>query len=293
LLLALVGLWPLLRTDRFFLFWLTLSIAVPVYVISSWWNWWYGMSFGHRAFIDYYPLFFISIALGFQYIRSKLFLHFLVFIAVMSMGLNQIYMKQYRDYIFYWQMDKDMFWRVFLHTSRPYAGLFWEEEKLQQTLITLNDKFPVQKSIIKMGYEDPEEQANVQLAKGIAHTGIFSAKLGSEQMYATILNMTVPDSLTSQELAILSSVFMQPLENPIKQELYFILEVWRDGQIVQRLEATTRTHNQFTHQWNRLLVVQQYGFSFLPGDSFLVYLYNPFKNTVYWDDFSLFLYARE
>lgn len=30
---------------------------ISYYVISSWWAWWFGGAFGHRAFIDFYPLY--------------------------------------------------------------------------------------------------------------------------------------------------------------------------------------------------------------------------------------------
>jgi hypothetical protein len=50
-----------------------LAVVVPgilllgTYVISCWWCWWYGGSFGQRAFIDYYPL----LALGFAAVFTR------------------------------------------------------------------------------------------------------------------------------------------------------------------------------------------------------------------------------
>ncbi len=287
----LLGIWPLFRTNKFFLFWLVISIAGPVYIIASWWNWWYGMSFGHRAFIDYYPLFFISIALGLQGINSRLMHNFFIVISLMFLTLNHIYMKQYKGYIFYWKMDRDMFWRVFLHTSRPYKGLFWEDEKYQITLNKLHDSFPVTRAIRSIGYEEPQEREGNQTVRGMAHTGIFAAGMIPEQEYGSILRFQLPDSLAMQQLAILSQVFVRPQCNPIKKEILFTLEIWRDGQVVHSQQSTSRTWNHFANQWNRLFMVHYEGFQFMPGDSLFFYLYNPYRNTVYWDDFTLFMYG--
>ncbi len=286
------GIWPLFKNNRYFLFWLLISIAVPTYVIASWWNWWYGMSFGHRAFIDYYPLFFISIAFGIQHIRNNFALNFLMVVALMCIGLNHIYMKQYKNYIFYWKMDKDKYWRVFLHTTEPYMGLFWEEEKYQYTLTNLNNEFPVTKASYNIGFEEQNERENIIPARGMAHTGIFSASIPAEQEYSTLIRFQIPDSLSMQKIALLSQVFVRPVSNPIKKELLFVLEIWRDGQVVHSQQSTSRTYNHFADQWNRLYLVHTEGFYFMSGDTVFFYLYNPFQNTVYLDDFTLYLFCE-
>lgn len=293
LIFSLIGFGVLLRTGKYFLFWLFLSIAVSTYVIASWWNWWYGMSFGHRAFIDYYPLFFIAIAIGLNHMKNKLFLHFFIFISLVCIGWNQMQLKQYRSYIFYWKMDKDMFWRVFLHTSRPYKGLFWEDEKFENTLSRFNDAFPVQKAIFRSDYESAEERRDITAARGIAHTGIFSARLEPGQEYGALLRTEIADELTNQTLAMLGYVFIRPLNDPTRKEIFVVLEVWRDGQVVHSFQSSSRTYNQFAHQWNRLYIIQTEGYTFQAGDSVFVYLYNPYQNTVYWDDFTFGLYGKE
>jgi hypothetical protein len=37
-------------------------MAVNVYLIASWWDWQFGASYGHRGFVDFYPLFAIGLA---------------------------------------------------------------------------------------------------------------------------------------------------------------------------------------------------------------------------------------
>lgn len=43
-----------------------LVLLATLYIISSWWAWWFGFSFGHRGFTDYYAIF----ALGWGYFFS-------------------------------------------------------------------------------------------------------------------------------------------------------------------------------------------------------------------------------
>lgn len=50
--------WDRSRAGAAALYW-----TVNVYVISSWWIWYYGSGFGHRAFIEHYVVFIIPLAL--------------------------------------------------------------------------------------------------------------------------------------------------------------------------------------------------------------------------------------
>jgi hypothetical protein len=54
--LSLVGLVWLRRHARAFALIVPLLTLLGAYVISCWWCWWYGGSFGNRGFIDFYPL---------------------------------------------------------------------------------------------------------------------------------------------------------------------------------------------------------------------------------------------
>lgn len=66
MIIAVIGLASLWKTHRK-LFWNTsLFFILNVYIIASWWCWWFGGSYGHRAFIDSYPLMAIPIAAWIQ-----------------------------------------------------------------------------------------------------------------------------------------------------------------------------------------------------------------------------------
>jgi hypothetical protein len=66
-LLGLAGLW---RYAREWILSVLLTIVVTVYVVSSWWCWWYGGSFGQRVLIDLYPLFALGMGAAITWIAK-------------------------------------------------------------------------------------------------------------------------------------------------------------------------------------------------------------------------------
>jgi hypothetical protein len=60
--LGLVGLLWLRRYAQAWALVVPLLVGIGTYVISCWWCWWYGGSFGNRVFIDFYPL--LALGLG-------------------------------------------------------------------------------------------------------------------------------------------------------------------------------------------------------------------------------------
>lgn len=53
---AVAGLWYLRRNAREFFIPIVIYLPLNLYIISSWHIWWYGGSFGHRAFVESYAL---------------------------------------------------------------------------------------------------------------------------------------------------------------------------------------------------------------------------------------------
>lgn len=74
LLLAVAGLvWGIVRSDqpdRGFLLSLLISLIAIWYVNSSWYAWWFGKSFGARAFVDFSGIFVLGLGIAFEFIRS-------------------------------------------------------------------------------------------------------------------------------------------------------------------------------------------------------------------------------
>ena len=104
-----------------------LVLLFITYLLSSWWSWWYGMSYGQRAFIEFYPLFFIII--GFALSHTRYYIGFIALVfSISTTLLNVIQMTQYKHYIFYWEMDKEIYWKYFLKTHWKYNNQSWIEK---------------------------------------------------------------------------------------------------------------------------------------------------------------------
>lgn len=91
--------------------------ALLIYVLSSWWNWWYGGSFSSRVLVEFLPFFAIGLALLLQQKQSaiKVLSRSLV---VICLVLCQIQVYQYRYYLIHWEnMTQERYWEVFLKTK--------------------------------------------------------------------------------------------------------------------------------------------------------------------------------
>lgn len=96
-----LALWILLffilsKQDKFVKAILSIWLVLLVYLLSSWWNWYYGDSYGSRVMIDFLPLFTLMFALGLDSIKpifQKVFLGFSLM--VMVLNLFQTYQYYY------------------------------------------------------------------------------------------------------------------------------------------------------------------------------------------------------
>jgi len=96
LLLALVGWAWLPQTLRGWRTPAAVVMAVNTYLIASWWDWQFGASYGHRGFVDFYPLFAIGLAAFFTRVAAASILRRTVTGAVAALCLVSMFqMLQY------------------------------------------------------------------------------------------------------------------------------------------------------------------------------------------------------
>lgn len=118
------------------------AFSILIYVLSSWWYWSYGASFGSRVMIDFYPLIILAIVPLLRSSRWILKLSLIPFIGFASYAaVIQTY--QYKNYIITWDsMTEADYWRVFMQTDDKYRGLLWQEkwnpDLIEKELFTVN-----------------------------------------------------------------------------------------------------------------------------------------------------------
>ncbi|MBA3971289.1 MAG: hypothetical protein H0X46_03960 [Bacteroidetes bacterium] len=120
LIFMLIGLARYFNTNKA-IFWSTvLFMSLTIYLLSSWWAWSYGISWGIRPMIDYYPLLSLPLAAGFQFaLKSSRAISWccgaLIFLMIM---LNLFQTWQYKNgLIHYDDMSREAYFKGFFQTK--------------------------------------------------------------------------------------------------------------------------------------------------------------------------------
>lgn len=101
-LISLMGIYKLFHQNKFKGLYILLFLFVLVYVLSSWWNWWYGGSFSSRVILDYLSVFMLLYAATLEYSKKSL-RYALITFSAFCLVLCQIQTYQYRYYIIHWE----------------------------------------------------------------------------------------------------------------------------------------------------------------------------------------------
>ncbi len=128
LFLSLAGLFRLFFMRKYYqvFSWLFFFLLIT-YLFSSWHSWSYGASYGSRAFIDYYSIFFILFAIALNE-SSAIFKTIFLLFSILTIPVNLIQTYQYKTYILHWtDMNKEKYWEVFLKTKNRYHGILWKK----------------------------------------------------------------------------------------------------------------------------------------------------------------------
>jgi len=113
---SLIGGYFMYKKSKYELFTLLVFFSILTYVMSSWWNWWYGGSFSARVYVEYLPIFAILLSYILQEVnivkwRNRFII--LLFILIVS---NQKQTYLYRiGYIHWAEMTKKKYWESLIY----------------------------------------------------------------------------------------------------------------------------------------------------------------------------------
>ncbi len=115
---SLFGFIPLWKQNRFRAIYLFVLLFVLIYVLSSWWMWFYGGSFGTRVIVEYLPLFALLIFFLIDSLKNKLLQVTVISSIVLLTLFCQFQTWQYRFFVIHWSdMTEEKYWNVFLSTK--------------------------------------------------------------------------------------------------------------------------------------------------------------------------------
>jgi hypothetical protein len=186
MLLIFSGFMVLYRRSKYQFYGISGFFIVLIYVLSSWWNWFFGDSFGMRAMIDYYPICAILLGLGFTSLtKLKTGRIFLTLFLMLVVPLNLIQAYQYeRGIIHPDSMTKEKYWYVFLKTGKNYEQVLGgQPEPMFESLKTYQrlDYF------MDMETVSPLWTNNGIKLSGESYSGMYLAELNDTIVYSPTL----------------------------------------------------------------------------------------------------------
>ena len=136
-----------------------LFFCLLVYVLSSWWMWFYGHTYGSRVMIDYYSVI-ILFGSSFFILKSNFFKVLFSMILLTFSYISIIQTYQYQNYILHWSlMNYERYWQTFLKTDEKYKGLLWiDKHDISDKKLVFNKKVTSpQKMLMEYNYLDSNQ----------------------------------------------------------------------------------------------------------------------------------------
>lgn len=125
LLLAVAGVFVGVFKNKGRFGWLIAFLFISTWIISSWWMWYYGGSYGHRAFIEYYPFFAIGLAALLTYGIGPIKPWVFALIGTTFILLQLVQTYQFNKHIITFDnMTKTKYWNLFLRTGDDLAWYY-------------------------------------------------------------------------------------------------------------------------------------------------------------------------
>jgi hypothetical protein len=120
-LLSLGGLVVIAKQSKFQAWSLVIFFSLLIYITASWWNWYYGPSFGQRPFIEFYPLNALLLAILISSAVKLKHQRVIYGIAGLLMVLNLVQSFQYvKNIISPFDMNYEKYKYTFLRTAPKY-----------------------------------------------------------------------------------------------------------------------------------------------------------------------------
>jgi len=98
------------------------AMSISIYIIFSWWCWWYGGGFSARALVEFYVIMSFPLGAFFTYIIQKnvLVKGLTSILVVFLLWLNLFQHQQYRTSLLHWDsMSKEAYWAIWGKQSWP------------------------------------------------------------------------------------------------------------------------------------------------------------------------------
>lgn len=292
--ISLFGLRNLFKRNKYQFFMLLSFLIILIYIISSWWSWYYGDSFGLRTFIDYYFIFGLLLGLLLERNQAGLRRVFLFLILIFFVILNMLQSYQYyKGIIHVNNMSSEKYWQVFLKTGDKHINSLggnmdiepFSKKNKELIYTTVNDF----ESTVSNWKNGPVSNKSICNREGVASN---YCEYGSNKFGATFRIQNDSTFFNSKKIFIEASLRKLELDNTNLSNVLFVVQINNkdnQNQYYYRFKVN-EINTKKVCEW------QNYNYTFvLPklesiDDQISIYLWNRDREKFIIDDFKLNFY---
>ncbi len=259
MLLAVIGIFLPNKKTKLFSLSAFLTISLCIYVVYSWWTWWFGGSFGSRPMIEYYAVLAIPLGNFYEWAekRRNYFRSFLFLIVAFFVYLNLFQTWQYKTGLLHYDsMTSKAYFTHFLKSEvnvRHYTELRHPDYK--RALNGLPFEFaPTQQGREYFKIQDFEvpDPGNIHLTQEIKKGGSFSCKISDSDTLVNILTFEAVDLMQYAPDTIFFSADVFAREAILEGELTFTYKLKNDSSVYEEKNIHIHIDGNKTNSWNTI-----------------------------------------
>jgi len=280
----------LFRKNKYQFFWFLAFFIILIYVFSSWWNWFYGDSFGMRPMVDFTSIFILVISLSFNNIKSaikKLLLLFLLIVTTLNLVQSYQYVK---GIIHPDSMNMTAYFKVFLKTSAKYKGLISGGPEYYYGKLA---ERPFYSKLNDFEVPGAKNFNSKNLIKGKSHSGDYSLKFDDKKLYGGAYELIIPDSFRGRKNLYLkfSTYYYETAPNSAKKALYIMDIKNAEGKTMfYKSAALKQIPDDIIDEWRKSETGVKIPEIINDYYSIKIYIWNVGKSDFLVDDFNLDFY---
>jgi len=287
----------LLPGKKFFRFISMLSFLVLyTYITASWWNWYYGDSFGMRPFIDFYGVFAILIAIFLNTLPQKGVFSFFKGVMIVLVFLNLFQTWQYIQGIIHpFDMDKEKYRYVFLRSDSASVNCLGGNEETPFYGADLQQPYRVFEHDLEKSQTGWNDRYR-KLDSTHSFSGRYLGPLDSVHYYSPGLEMRA-DSFApgGGKLYCKVSLMLNDSSPGASDHAYLVINIdsidkgfnyWNGLRLNGIPRKITGQWRKCTYQWNLPIIKN-------PKAVIKIYVWNQWRKTFAVDDIRIELYRAK
>lgn len=262
---------------------------ILIYVLSSWWNWYYGGGFGLRPYVDYYSVIFTGIAVSFSKVKNRVLNIILGSFVLVCIFLNQFQQQQYvMGIIPYMGTSREGYFQVFLRTAPQFRYMMNPDKKE----VHMPDSV-IEIARIFYDFEKNLDESDVEkkgITNEVSYSGNYSNKIQSPHLPFS-QSIKIDENYKGNKKLIIDvkAMIWQPSN---KHAAISVLSVKDSTGIQKEWQKNYIIHSvKKKKSWvfyKTIYELKESG----KGDEITVYFYQPGGESIYIDDFSVIVYGE-